>query len=134
MGGGWSSSLSWSSDLLGNAGGVRVGLGIDHAWQPWPGAKATVGAGGNWANALNVRTNFGIAPDVALLTGRTAFVPGSGMVDLGVGAGLTVPLAGRWTVISSVGVGQLQGSAADSPLTRKRTSATASIALAWRSR
>jgi outer membrane scaffolding protein for murein synthesis (MipA/OmpV family) len=131
--GGWNTSLGYSADLLGRGGGGIAGLALSYNWTPLPGLAASVSTGVNWADAQHMRTYFGIAPEVAQATGRTAYVPGSGVMDLHAGVGLRLPLRGRWTVFGSLGVSQLQGEAAASPLTRRSQGMTAMVALAWRS-
>jgi outer membrane protein len=93
-----------------------------------------VGVGVGWADRRYMQTHFGIAPDVAQRTGRTAFTPGAGIVDVGAGAVLRVPLGPRWALTTGLSMSQLRGDAAASPLTRKDFGVTASVALAWRSR
>lgn len=134
LGGGFSTSLSYSADLLGRDGGGQLGWGLGYRWAPWPQASASLGVGATWADRQHMQTHFGIAPDVALRTGRTAHVAGGGLLDVHAGAMLQVPLRGRWTLVGGLALAQLQGDAAASPLTRRAFGATASVALAWRSR
>lgn len=134
LGGGFSSSLSYSADLLGRDGGNQVGWGLGYTWAPWPAARASVGVGATWADKRHMQTYFGIAPDVALRTGRTAYQPGAGLLDVNAGAALRVPLGGRWTLMGGLALSQLQGRAADSPLTHRAFGATAMVAVAWASR
>lgn len=133
IGGGWNTSLGYSADLLGRGGGGIAGLALSYDWTPVPGLAASVNAGANWADGQHMRTYFGIAPEVAQATGRTAYVPSTGLMDLHAGVGLRMPLQGRWTLFGSLGVSQLQGDAAASPLTRRSQGVTAMMALAWRS-
>ncbi len=134
LGGGFSTNLAYSADILGREGGAQVGWGLGYGWAPWPAARASVGVGATWADKRHMQTYFGIAPEVALRTGRTAFTPGAGIVDLNAGAVLRVPLGPRWALTTGLALSQLQGDAAGSPLTRQAFGATASVALAWRSR
>ena len=134
LGGGFSTSLSYSADLLGRDGGGQLGWGLGYRWAPWPQASASLGVGATWADRQHMQTHFGIAPEVALRTGRTAHVAGGGLLDVHAGATLQVPLRGRWTLVGGLALAQLQGDAAASPLTRRAFGATASVALAWRSR
>lgn len=134
LGGGFSTSLAYAADLLGRGGGGQLGWGLGYGWAPWPAAKASVGVGATWADRQHLQTYFGIAPDVAQRTGRTAFAAGAGLLDMNAAAVLQVPLGSRWTLIGGVTLSQLQGDAAASPLTRKASNATASLALAWRAR
>ncbi len=133
LGGGFSTSLSYSADLLGRSGGGQLGWGLGYGWAPWPMARASVGVGATWADQRHMQTYFGIAPDVALRTGRPAYLAGAGLMDLHAGAALQMPLGRRWTLVGALALSQLQGDAAASPLTRQASGATASLALAWRS-
>lgn len=132
--GGFSTNLAYSTDILGREGGAQIGWGLGYGWAPWPAVRASVGVGATWADRRHMQTFFGIAPDVALRTGRTAFTPGAGIMDVNAGAVLRVPLGPRWSLATGLTLSQLQGDAASSPLTRKAFGATASMALAWRSR
>lgn len=134
LGAGFSTSLSYSADLLGRGGGGQIGWGLGYGWAPWPAATMSVGMGATWADARHMRTHFGIAPDVALRTGRTAFVPDAGLLDVSAGVALRMPLGGRWTLMGGLAMSQLQGDAAASPLTRRPVGATALLAAAWASR
>jgi outer membrane scaffolding protein for murein synthesis (MipA/OmpV family) len=134
LGGGFSTNLGYSADLLGRDGGGQLGWGLGYGWAPWPTARASVGVGVNWGDKRYMQTHFGIAPDVALRTGRTAFTPGAGLTDMGVGVALRMPLGPRWSLTGGLGLSRLQGDAAASPLSRRDFGATASLALAWRSR
>ena len=134
LGAGWSSYAGYSQDLLARGGGGQGNLGAGYGWAPWRGLETTVSAGISWANGQHMRTYFGIAPAVALVVGRTAFVPGASLRDVHAGAGFRLPLDGRWLLFGGVGVSQLRGDAAASPLAVRATSFGGTLALAWRSR
>ena len=132
-GGGWSSSLGYSADLLGRGGGGVSGLALGYGWTPWPGLTAAARIGGNWADRQHMATYFGISPQTAAAAGRAAFEPSAGLMNLHAGLNLRMPLEGRWTASAGIGLSQLQGDAAVSPLTRSRQAASFSLGLAWRS-
>jgi len=134
IGAGWSSYAGYSHDLLGRGGGGLGNLGVGYGWVPWRKLETTVTAGISWADGQHMRTYFGIAPAVALATGRTAFVPSASLRDVHAGAGFRLPLEGRWLLFGGVAVSQLQGDAAASPLTKRATSIGGTLAVAWRSR
>ena len=71
---------------------------------------------------------------VAQATGRTAYVPGAGLRDRYAGTAARLPLQGHWTLFGGLGVSQLQGDAAASPLTGRKINYAGSLAIAWRSR
>ena len=130
---GWSSSIGYSSDLLGRSGGGITGLAIAYDWALTPGIKASVAAGGNWADRQHMSTYFGISPEVATAIGRAAYPTSAGLMNLHTGIGLRMPVGGQWTVFGGGSVSQLQGEAAASPLTRSVRATSFSLALAWRS-
>ena len=134
LGAGVSTSLSYSADLLGRDGGAHLGWGLGYAWAPWPQAAASVGVGATWADRQHMQTYFGVTPAVAQANGRTVFAAGAGLLDVHAGMALQVPLRGHWVLVGGLTLSQLQGDAAASPLTRRPFGATASMALAWRSR
>ncbi len=134
LGAGLSTSMSYSTDLLGRGGGAQLGWSLGYAWAPWAQATASVGVGATWADRQHMQTYFGVTPAVAQASGRTAFAAGAGLSDLQAGAALQVPLGGHWVLMGGLGLTRLQGDAAASPLTRRASGATASVALAWRSR
>jgi len=133
LGGRWSGQLGYAHDLLGRGGGATANLGLGYGWTPWPGLEASVGAGLTLADRQYMSTYYGISPTVAAATGRPAFSPKAGLLDINGGIGLRAPLAGRWVIFGGVGMSQLQGDAATSPVTGRRSGVTASVALAWRS-
>ena len=130
---GWSSSIGYSSDLLGRSGGGITGLAVAYDWALTPGIRASVAGGGNWADRQHMSTYFGISPEVALATSRAAYPTSAGLMNLHTGFGLRMPLGGQWTAFGGAGVSQLQGEAAASPLTRSVRATSFSLALAWRS-
>ncbi len=133
LGPGWLGQLGYSQDLLGRGGGGLANTGLVYSWAVMPGLEASASAGLTWADGQHMRTYFGIAPEVAQATGRTAYGPGAGLRDAHAGLGLRQPLGGRWVLWGGVAASQLLGQAADSPLTRQKTGYSASVALAWRS-
>lgn len=130
----WGASVGYGRDLLGRVGGGTANVGVDYALRLYPGVETSLGLGASLADRSYMQTYFGIAPGVAAATGRSAYEPGGGLMELHLGLGARTQLQGRWTLFGGVGVSQLQGDAAASPLTTRRTGVTATLALAWRSR
>lgn len=134
LGSRWTGSLSATQDLLGRGSGLGLGAGLGYrhplsASTYW---DASVGLG--WGNALAHRTNFGISPEAAAASGRAPYAIGAGWDSASLGWNLTSALSERWVAYGGVGVSQLQGAAARSPLVWRRTVASASIGLAYRDR
>lgn len=128
----WGASVSVSQDLLGRDGGATVGWDLSHGRWLAPGLRGSVGAGLTWADGRYMRTQFGIAPDVAQRAGRTAFDAAAGVRDVHLGANLQWAISGAWFGFAGVGASRLMGDAADSPLTVRRNGSSMALGLAWR--
>ena len=75
---------------------------------------------------------YGVSPESAAATGYAAYAPGAGPLNLRAGIGFITALTSRWILFAGAGATQLLGYAADSPLTTRRVTASASIGLAYR--
>ncbi len=130
----WTVSLSATQDLLGRGAGLGLGAGLGYRYPVsattyW---DASVGLG--WSNATARQTNFGISPEAAASSGRAPYAIGAGWDSAGLGWNLTSALSEHWVAWGGVGLSQLQGAAARSPLVGRRTVVGASLGLAWRDR
>lgn len=128
----WGLSMNYSQDLLGRGGGATAGLDLGYGRWLSPGLRGSVGGGVTWADQRYMHAQFGIAPDVALRTGRQAFEAGAGVRDLHLGANVQWALSGAWFGFASVGTTRLMGDAAQSPLTTRRNGSSIAVGLAWR--
>jgi len=105
-----------------------VQLGTHHTF--------SVSAGLTWANRQYVESYFGVAPASIVLTSVDAvasdYAPRSGIKDVHAGAHWNWALSNTWLLTSQLSATRLTGSAADSPLTDRRTNLTLTTALAYR--
>ena len=130
----WTGSVSATQDLLGNGAGFSLGFGVGYRYPVsdqtyW---DASVGLG--WSNATARRTTYGISAEAAVTAGRTPYAIGAGWDSASLGWTLTSALNTHWVVWGGLGVSQLQGAAARSPLVGQRTVVGASVGLAYRGR
>ncbi|MEK8051249.1 MipA/OmpV family protein [Ideonella sp. DXS22W] len=132
LGGRWGVSAHVSQDLAGRGGGTLGGVDLGYSLVPGPGWRVSFGAGIGLADAQAMRHQFGIAPEVAARTGRTAYVPGSGLRDLHVGGTAQWAVSNVWFAFAGLGLSQLQSQAAQSPLVARRSSSSLALGLAWR--
>jgi outer membrane scaffolding protein for murein synthesis (MipA/OmpV family) len=134
LGARWTGSLSATQDLLGRGSGLGLGAGLGYRYPLSASTYWDASFGVGWGNALAHRTNFGISPEAAASSGRAPYAIGAGWDSASLGWSLTSALSERWVAYGGVGVSQLQGAAARSPLVGRRTVASASIGLAYRDR
>ncbi len=130
----WTASAAATQDLLDRGAGLALGFGLGYRYPLSASTYWDASAGLGWSNATARRTGFGISPDAAAASGRTAYVPGAGWDSASLSWGLTSALDDHWVAWGGVGLSQLQGAAARSPLVGRRTVASASIGLAYRDR
>ena len=130
----WSAHLSATQDLLDRGAGLGLGFGLGYRYPVSPSTHWDASLGLGWGNATARRTTFGISPETAATSGRTAYVPGAGWDSAALGWSVTSALSEHWVVWGGLSASQLQGAAARSPLVGRRTVVGASIGLAWRDR
>ncbi len=130
----WTASAAATQDLLDRGAGLGLGFGLGYRYPLSASTYWDASVGLGWSNATARQTGFGISPDAAAASGRTAYVPGAGWDSASLSWGLTSALDEHWVAWGGVGLSQLQGAAARSPLVGHRTVASASIGLAYRGR
>ena len=137
----WDPNVDWrltagvSSDLLGRGGGVFGDVGATRRWVWGQGESFALGVGLSAAGHRYMQNWHGVTSAQALSSGLVAFEPGSGLRDLQLSAVWRTEFQAWGQPFGAfVGAGhtRLLGSAADSPLTRKREFSTASGAVVWR--
>lgn len=127
----WRASSGLTIDLLGRGNGVVLTPGIDYRTRLGPTTEFTAGVGLGIASATHMMNFHGVPVDATTAV-RPAYRPGSGLRDAGIGLGLMTTLTPSWVAYGQIGYSRLLGPAADSPLTLRAGSVTATIGLAWR--
>jgi len=128
----WSIGGNVSQDLLGRGGGALAS--IDLGYRRWitPRIEWTNGIGATLADSRNMSTYFGISDEQAVKSGLRPFTANAGVRDVHFGTGLTTALSPHWIAFGNLGWSRLMGDAADSPLTRRASGASASLGIAYR--
>ena len=72
-----------------------------------------------------------ITPAQAAASGYRAYTPAAGVRDFRANVALTYQLDSRLSVTTGLSVSTLGGEAKDSPLTRKNSTASGLVAVAW---
>jgi outer membrane scaffolding protein for murein synthesis (MipA/OmpV family) len=92
------------------------------------------GANLNWANAAYNQTYFGVTPEQALLSGNvlTPYNAGAGIKDYALTANWAHNFSKEWYSSTGVSFKWLAGSAANSPLTLRRSQPSANFLAGYR--
>ena len=130
-----SQSLALTSSLRYGSGNDRNGLVVDVGaayslvlapqWRLGLGVSATV------ANANYMRSYFGVTPAQSASSGYAPYTAGAGVRDVRASAALTYSVNPRVAITTVVSASSLQGDAKDSPITRKRSSATGIVGVSY---
>ena len=89
-------------------------------------------AGFSYANRSLMQTFFGVSDTQAANTGYAAYSPSAGIAGSGADVSWRHAFNKEWVGSLGVGVVNLRGSAADSPITAKRTSAVLGASIGYR--
>ena len=128
----WVAGASLSQDLLGRGGGALGSLDMSYRDRLTPTTQWSVGAGVALADSRYMQSYFGVPADAVTPSGLTPYSPGAGLRDVHTGLSLMTALSPSWIAFGGVGFSTLLADAAASPLTKSRSSWSASIGLAWR--
>ena len=130
-----SQSLALTSSLRYGSGNDRNGLVVDVGaayslalapqWRLGLGVSATV------ANANYMQSYFGVTPGQSASSGYAPYTAGAGLRDVRASAALTYIVNSRVAITTVVSASSLQGDAKDSPITRKRSSATGIVGVSY---
>lgn len=107
---------------------LRFTAGIFQAGRFSAGAVAQA----TWANAKSTESIYGIAREQSATSGLSAYTPGSGMLSGSLALIWSFDLAPNWVMVGNLEARRLQGDAAKSPLTERRTSQYATVGVAYR--
>jgi len=107
---------------------LRLTAGVFQAW----GFSAGVVSEATWADARSNRTMYGITAQQAAISGLAAYSPGSGLLSGSLGLVWSFDLAEHWLLLGQVEGRRMQGDAARSPLTEKRSNLYATVGAAYR--
>jgi len=128
----WRYSAGWNGDILGRDGGALVDVGVAREFQLSRRSTLSLGSGLVWGDARYMQARFGISPAAALRSGKPAYVPGSGLRDVGLNVQVRTDINRQWSVWGGANLSRMLGPTVDSPLTLKTTQLTAGAGFAWR--
>ena len=93
---------------------------------------AGIVAQATWANAKSTASMYGVSPEQSALSALPAFEAGSGLQAGSLGLIWAFDLAPRWVLVGNLEGRRLQGDAARSPLTERRSNYYATVGVAYR--
>jgi outer membrane scaffolding protein for murein synthesis (MipA/OmpV family) len=111
--------------------GLLLDLGAGYATAIAPKWHLAAGAGVTLANAHYMQSFFGVSGAQSGASGYAMSTAGAGARDLRANVALTCSIAPGTAVTAALSATHLLGDAKDSPLTRKRSSGLAVVAVTW---
>lgn len=128
----WRLAASWTIDAFGRGGGNLGEVNVRRHWPLSERYSLVTGAGLTIAGDRYLQTYFGVTPEQSARSGYPVYTPRVGLRDASAYVSLRAELGPRWVAIAGVGYSLLLGSAADSPLTRRRGAPGGSLGVAYR--
>jgi MipA family protein len=107
---------------------LRLTVGVFQA----RGFAAGVVGEATWADARSNRTMYGITAQQAAISALPAFSPGSGLLSGSLGLIWSFDLAEHWLLVGNLEGRRMEGDAARSPLTERRSNRYATVGAAYR--
>lgn len=132
VGHGWALTPGANIDLLNRGVGHTLDMSLSRDWMIAPRWKLTTNTGLTWGSRQYMRSYFGVTQEESAASGYAPFEAGAGFRDAWVGSGLRFDISPRWVATANVSARRLLGPAADTPITRSRTSWGASAGVGWR--
>lgn len=129
---GWNASID--QDLMGREGGMRLNSGVSYTHLLSERTQWDLGVSATWGNARYMQTHFGITPTGAATVGTLPYQLGGGWEGVHAAWNASTALSTNWVLFGGVGLSQLRGDAARSPLVSRRTTTSATLGVAYRSR
>lgn len=92
----------------------------------------SVGPGVTWASGQYARTFFAITPSQSAASGLPQYAAGSGLRDVHLNMAATYVISSNWSASAAVIAGRLEGSAAGSPVTKRRLDLNGTMSVAYK--
>lgn len=111
--------------------GLVVDLGMGYSKEVAPSWRLGTGTAVTLANSQHMQSFFGVTESQSASSGYASYIAGSGARDVRANVAITYSIDARTSVTAALSASRLLGDAKDSPLTRKRTSGSALLAVAY---
>ncbi len=127
----WSVDASVGWDLLGHGNGAFLAGGVGYRWRLSPRSELGIGTGITWGSRSHMFALYGV-PAYAATESRPRYDAGPSLKDVSTGMGIITQLSHQWIMFGGIGMSRLLGDAAESPLTKGRSSVSANFGIGWR--
>lgn len=128
----WRLGASWSADALGRGGGNFGDVSVGWEQRVTPAIVLAAGVSLAAAGDRYMQTYYGVNESQAAATGYPVYTPAAGLRDIGTNMTVRMDLGDRWILLAGAGASRLLGTAADSPLSTRRSGWGMNAGLAWR--
>jgi MipA family protein len=130
-----SPSLALTSSLRYGSGkdhnGLVVDVGAAYSMVLAPQWRLGLGVSATVVNAKYMQSYFGVTPAQSATSGYAPYTADAGVRDVRASAALTYSVTPRVAITTALSVSSLQGDAKDSPVTRKRSTATGIVSVSY---
>lgn len=131
----WRVTAGWSLDALGRGQGYFMDVAASRRWSINGGDSLWIGVSASGAGDRYMQLWHGVSPAQSVASGLPLYRAAEGLRDLHLSLTWRNELGlgeQRFGVYTALDASRLLGSAADSPITRRRSALTGSAGLVWR--
>lgn len=125
-------SLTTKQNLGHREYGATYTLGLEAPLYTSASDQIGLGASAEYGDRKHAQTYFGVTARQSAASGYKAYTAKAGFENVTAGVNWTHVIDGNWAVRSVLGVSRLTGDAADSPLTKRKTTPMVMTALVYR--
>lgn len=119
--------IEFESGVGSDRDGATIKFGPSYGFSPWDSMRLGFNAAATYASDRYNEIHFGVDSDNARRSGFTTYDAEGGIKDIGVSVNATYILTEQWAITGIVGLTQLVGDAADSPIVDDAGSATQGV-------
>lgn len=121
-----------AADIGGRKLGTLATLQAEARFHPTERFSLVVGPSLTWGDRRHMQTVYGIDAEQSARSGRAIHEPGAGVSQIRLTTTPSYRLDGHWTLGTRLSLGRLQGAAAASPITERRSQNSAALFASYR--
>jgi len=102
--------------MIGGVDGTTVSLTVSHTWALTRDLRLRLSGAGDWGDKNFMAGYFGVSSEQAALSGLPRYDAGSGIKSVSLSTNALYALSPEWLIVGTLGIKNLMGDAADSPI------------------
>lgn len=117
---------------IGGVDGTTVSLSVSHTWALTSDLRLRLSAAGDWGDENYMSGYFGVSSQQAARSGLPRYDISSGVKSVSLSTNALYSLSPNWLIVGSLGIKQLLGDTADSPIVETELQPFGALGLLYR--